>query len=596
MKNLLIYNCIFLLLFICCKETKSIHQTSTTYKEDNHKQKIENSLPVFLREPEDSFKTYYKDSVRKKHIDGVDRWYSGEELMDGDYKDFYFDKFDLCYSIARYRDGIKNDTVRFYSTRDNRLMEIIVRPDSIHEFYTSYSSNGLPYIYYEATKGKLDGWRKRWFYDGTPDWFEQYKGGKLNGETRRWFPNGYLSLVERYRDDEKILPFETWYYSQSSDDFLYHLGTKKAPDRYTITYATWEDDTDSYRITENYKIGEDGIKQLYKRIYSTPYDEIFRLTKDDCDSVSKKIIKKNDNEFLEIRDYKKGRLIYLETCPLYFGDGSNICAESYSKDGKIINRYIYDYESETLVPLRIYSNMGAHVKGINHREYVTLTKRNYNKKLNPGSKQFTLNGDSLTLHCQTGNITLLNHDYNEVEAADFSCEWVYDGYEPEHNLHFFHFEGYESWYYFVMNAATGEVTEFKSNSIPVLCEGTNLFLTNYENPYMGNPYIYVYKILPNGRLAQIASLERGGYNFYESDLENFIWIGNRSFVATKKIPTDSNSVEKEFLESLPQYVRIDITPDALKESKPLPLSNRPEELNTIINNFHNEANAENQNH
>ena len=96
------------------------------------------------------------------------------------------------------------------------------------------------------------------------------------------------------------------------------------------------------------------------------------------------------------------------------------------------------------------------------------------------------------------------------EDEDGFIKWYYDGYQSDYGLHFFHYSGFESWGYFVMSDVTGEVYEYRSIDTPLFCGKSGLFLVVDENPYKEECYVRVYKMLPEGRLAEVAALNRGG--------------------------------------------------------------------------------------
>lgn len=61
-----------------------------------------------------------------------------------------------------------------------------------------------------------------------------------------------------------------------------------------------------------------------------------------------------------------------------------------------------------------------------------------------------------------------------------------------------------------MSDVTGEVYEYRSIDTPLFCGKSGLFLVVDENPYKEECYVRVYKMLPEGRLAEVAALNRGG--------------------------------------------------------------------------------------
>lgn len=540
------------------------------------------------KEPEaSSLNHYIPDSICRKQINGVERCFYKGELMNGAYRHLYFRPTDAfvsepCYSVAVYKDGIKNDTVNHYSLFYHCLTNRNITLDSIHEVYQSYHSNGQPYIFYQTTRGKLDGVRQRWNFDGKPDWFEHYKDGELHGEEIKWYPNGHLQQVNHYIDGKEVYPKEYWYYTGN------HYYSNEAPDRYRYKYQASED-FPSYYIEETYAL-ENGKKKylLLRKYFEENSDEPIYWTSGRYDSVRREIVTIGTQKRLEIRNFSDGRLFCFESYPYSEKGAPGVMTESYSEEGKLIGKNMYDYHSGNMKPLRTYSSTGADVKKIEFAEYMNLKADSCNKRLDSGKAHYTNSEDKLSIRWKRGELSLLNSQMNE--DADRFREWYYDGYQPDFGLHFFHYSGYESWGYFAMSHTTGEVYEYRSTDVPLFCEKSGLFLVIDEDPYGGWCYVRIYQMLSEGRLAEVAVLDRGGFNFSEVDLKDFVWIDRSSFIASKKTFEDelqydfygecTDSCLEEYIkhgylqedENGWGYVRVDLRPDALQTKQEVPSS------------------------
>ena len=208
---------------------------------------------------------------------------------------------------------------------------------------------------------------------------------------------------------------------------------------------------------------------------------------------------------------------------------------------------------------------GVRITEIDSKEYNRLLKNGYNVPLSKDSTHVNRYSDSLIIHTEKEKITLLNLPYNEEVASDFSIEWQYDGYRAESQMSFFSFGGFEWWGYYATNKS-GLTTRFVANDAPVFCKGSDLFATWFEDPYEGVNSVNIYKILPDGRLAEITII-----NMKENEPVNKLsWVGERSIVAVKPGP-----------EAVSKYIRIDLTDEVLKASTVLPLVN-PQEFNETV--------------
>ena len=113
---------------------------------------------------------YDADLIEQKNDRGVQRWFCNDTIMDGFYRglpyiEYYgpsvFDGFDLRYSVYKFKDGIRNDTVRDYRADDSCLVAEVITLDSIRKIYKDYYDNGHLKILAESSNGKLDGiWQK----------------------------------------------------------------------------------------------------------------------------------------------------------------------------------------------------------------------------------------------------------------------------------------------------------------------------------------------------------------------------------------------------------------------------------------------------
>ena len=453
MKNALVYSCVLLLLS-CGGKTGGTSQSSSTNQETQENALSEKTTAIseafsmdfykgsdwiipdtlsesLLKEPEaSSLKVYDSDSICRKQVDGVERCFYKDSLMNGAYKHFYFRSTDSFvsepyYSVVVYKDGIKNDTVRHYSISSHCMTSRIITLDSICELYQSYYSNGYPHIFYQATRGKLNGVRQRWYYDGKPDWFEHYKDGKLNGEEMRWHANGHLWQVNHYIDDQEVLPTECWYYSHSEYAYNDPDGVAEAPDWYEYKYQASEG-TPFYYIQEIYAL-ENGKKYLLKRKYfEKDSDEPIYFMDDKCDSVKRSIVTVGTQKRLDIRNYSGGRLRRFESYPYSEKGVPGVMTEIYSEEGNRIEKSMYDYHSGRMISLRMYSNTGADVKKLEFAEYTNMKADSCNKQLDSGKGRYTDNQNKLSVRWKKGELALLNSPAKEDE--DGFIKWYYDGY------------------------------------------------------------------------------------------------------------------------------------------------------------------------
>lgn len=614
-KKALVYSCVLLLLS-CGGKNGGTSQSSSTNQETQENALGEKTTAIsevfsmdfykgsdwiipdalsesLLKEPEaSSLKVYDSDSICRKQVDGVERCFYEGSLMNGAYKHFYFRSTDSFvsepyYSVVVYKDGIKNDTVCHYSISSHCMTSRIITLDSICELYQSYYSNGYPHIFYQATRGKLNGVRQRWYYDGKPDWFEHYKDGKLHGEEMRWHANGHLWQVNHYIDDQEVLPTECWYYSHSEYAYNDSDGVAEAPDWYEYKYQASEG-IPLYYIQEIYAL-ENGKKYLLKRKYfEKDSDEPIYFMDDKCDSVKRSIVTIGTQKRLDIRNYSDGRLRCFESYPYSEKGVPGVMTEVYSEEGNRIGKSMYDYHSGKMISLRMYSNTGADVKKLEFAEYTNAKADSCNKQLDAGKGRYTDSRNKLSIRWKKGELALLNFPVKEDE--DIFRKWYYDGYQPDYGLHFFHFSGFESWGYFAMSDITGEVYEYRSIDTPLFCGKSGLFLVVDENPYEGECYVRIYKMLPEGRLGEVAALNRGGGDYYEVDLDDFTWVGESSFIANRKTLEEelqcdfyggcSDSCLEEYRkygylqidEDGWGYVRVDLRPDALQTKQELPSS------------------------
>lgn len=267
----------------------------------------------------------------------------------------------------------------------------------------------------------------------------------------------------------------------------------------------------------------------------------------------------------------KKKLIYVligivaSSAVIFFIDTSNsVDIKEDQNSGQLADSINCDTITATQAVVDTEVN-GVRITEIDIREYNRLLKDCHNAPLSNDSTHFNESSDSLIIRTEAGKITLLNHPYEEEVASDFFIEWKYDGYRTESKMSFFSFGGYEAWGHYIINKA-GLITEFLTNIPPVFCKKSDLFATYFVDPYESIKSINVYKIRPDGRLSEIASINVEE----EESIDELSWVGERSIVAFK---TDQKEA--------PKHIRIDLTDEALKTSAALPLAN-PQEFNETV--------------
>lgn len=98
--------------------------------------------------------------------------------------------------------------------------------------------------------------------------------------------------------------------------------------------------------------------------------------------------------------------------------------------------------------------------------------------------------------------------------------WRYDGYNSRAGMHVLNCVRPEERQYFAIDHTSGVSTELFCSYTPVCCGKSDLFLTCYEEPYAWEKpvnVVYIYKVLPGGKIAQVASCDRGPVS------ERLIW-------------------------------------------------------------------------
>lgn len=263
----------------------------------------------------------------------------------------------------------------------------------------------------------------------------------------------------------------------------------------------------------------------------------------------------------------KKRIISLLLATVILGTTALFTLQSNARSvNPSINMETFIHSNDSLAHLETDMS-GVIITEISEQEYQQLIKDSCNVRLPTDSTKFKETADSLTLFTQAKEIVLLNLPYDEELATNFSIEWQYDCFDAKHNLSFLSFGGYESWgYYAVSN--TGSISRFYANDKPLFCKDNNLFATWFEDPYEGINTLNVYKILPEGRLCEIAVVEFGEY--YST--YNPIWVGKSVLVAAKYQPNREIS----------GYIRIDLTPNAINNNTPLPIDSLHEYNKLVI--------------
>lgn len=369
-------------------------------------------LPVFAAHAQQE---YYEGSITHADRQGQRIWLHNGEPLQGSCKINFMD-IDLAarYSLSDYRDGVRSDTVSYYTARSNTLLRTEVRlgANARHIYdYTLY--NGSFLREWTEVDGHLEGSVKEWYAEGKPRLEETFKEGERNGPSREWDKEGRMVSACVYRDEVLDGEAKTWRY-EGTDwgevEIAYHR-QRNAP--YMIERFAFAD-------------GQQGL--IERIVPDSEGATLYRASKQECDTTRIDTLY-GARMMVEIRDFREGRIRSLERydASSYFGTLiPHGVFELYAPDGGLGTRMLY--EEGRLIVSRDYDEEQT-PQGV---VTTTLLSREDGDRLlaaSCDSKYFDQSDETrpLCIRNRKGEV-LLERDEEERR-------YEYHGYDPNLKLH-----------------------------------------------------------------------------------------------------------------------------------------------------------------
>lgn len=354
---------------------------------------------------------YYEGSITHADRNGQRIWLHDGKPLEGLCKISYLDT-DLAarYTLARYRDGVRSDTVSYHSAAsDQLLLRIIHLSDNARHIY-KYQPYGSYITDWLEADGEREGTCREWYAEGKLRCTKEYRAGKLEGLSREWDEAGRLVWEGFYRNDVLDGHETTWHHEAPGTGEIEVASHRRSDRPYLVEcYASWEDQRG---LIERKTLGSDG-------------ETIYSESKPDCDSTRIDTLC-GQRMIVEFRDYKEGTLRSLERFDTFTGYlVPHGIFELYAPDGRIGIRM--SYEDGELIAVRNYDEDEP-------REDVRLTllsRQEGDRLLRASSDSKHLDGSvecrPLCIRNRAGEVLLT------VDEEDRRYE--YHGYDPRLHLH-----------------------------------------------------------------------------------------------------------------------------------------------------------------
>lgn len=274
---------------------------------------------------------YFEGSITQDDRNGQRIWMHDGKPLQGLCKINFMD-IDLAarYSLSTFRDGVRSDTVSYYSGRSDKLLRKVIRLGEKALRIMDYALyNGAFMREWTEVDGRIDGVLKEWYTEGKPLREEGYKAGKLDGVSRAWDESGRLVSEQCYRNETLDGKAVKWHFEGS--------------DRGEIEVAYHQQDDRPYMI-ERYAFA-DGQQGLIERTIPDPDgDTLYSSRKSDCDSTRIDTLY-GARMMVEIRDFREGRIRSREQydCTHFYGFlVPHGVFELYGPDGRVGTRMRYE--------------------------------------------------------------------------------------------------------------------------------------------------------------------------------------------------------------------------------------------------------------
>lgn len=478
--------------------------------------------------PASAQQEYFEAGITHADRNGKRVWLHDGKPLQGVCKINYLDiDFAARYTLADYRDGVRSDTVSYYSGYSDKLLRKVIRLGEQARHICDYDRYGDTYLReWTEAEGRIEGVLKEWDTEGNLRKTEEYRAGVLEGPSREWDKSGRLVQEEIYRNDRLDGKAKSWHYEGPSWGEL---------------EVSYHRSYDRPYLVERYSFFEEEQGLIERTVPDSDGNTLYTASKPDCDSMRIDTLC-GARMIVEIRDFKEGTIRSLERFDAFTGVLiPHGIFERYAPDGRIGTRL--HFEDGELLAVREYEEEEP-------REDVRttlLSRADGDRLLAASSDSKHLagceDGTSLCIRDHTGDVLL--------SVAEEGRRYEYHGYDPQQKLHV-GFSSVGDWndvHWYVVYDAEGVQSFFDSEEDYLVVNGLNGMIATGKSHFEGELDLAVHRFFTDP--------EAGGYfetvfAFTLPELPGWIesihWIGENSLAVV---------MEKS-------CIRLDIAPESLE--------------------------------
>lgn len=470
--------------------------------------------------------TYYEAGIECTGRAGERIWLHEGKPLQGLCKITFMDiDFVPRYTLSRFYDGVRSDTIHYHRARTDKLERTEIRLGGEAVRILDYDLyNGSRLREWTQVDGRKDGVLREWYGEGRLRLEENYKAGELDGLRREWDESGRLTVEERYCKGELDGLRREWDESERlTAEARYCDGV---PDGKTkrwhyegdgwgeIEVASHDKRSQPYMI-ERYAFIDDQYGLIERTIPGGDGETLYSARKQDCDSTRIDTLS-GGRMMVEIRDFREGQIRSLERYDASIRYGTLVphgVFELYAPDGRVGTRM--RYEEGELILARDYDydlepRTDVRTSLLSRAQGEELLAASYDSKHLTGCDQ----SKPLRIVDRAGEEILT------LEEEDRRYE--YYGYDPDLKFHLA-FSSVGDWndvHWYVVYDHGGVSSMLETKETYLTVNGTTGLIAATESPFEGEQNLAVYRFFTDE--------DAGGYfewvfSFTLPDVPSPVW-------------------------------------------------------------------------